>query len=77
MEGLVEDPRPVLVADRVVSPSLAQDRTSDRLLGKGNLSVSIPSGGRAPTSGDTDRGTLEQYQRHITIESIMGNANAA
>ena len=29
------------------------------------------------TSGDTDCGTVEQYQRHITIESIMGNAHVA
>lgn len=36
LEGLAEDPKTVLSADRVVSVSLAQDRISDRLLGKGN-----------------------------------------
>ena len=77
MEGLAEDPKPVLAADKVVSPSLAKDRTSGRLLGKGNLSMSILHGDQAPTSGDTDFGTLEQYQRHITIESMMGNAYTA
>jgi hypothetical protein len=32
-----------------------------------------------PKSGNliTDCSTLEQYQRHITIESIMGNAHLA
>jgi hypothetical protein len=38
--------------------------------------MSIPRGDRARTSGETDRGTLEQYQRHITTESMMGNAHA-
>jgi hypothetical protein len=28
-------------------------------------------------NGDTDCGTLEQYQRHITTETMMGNAHAA
>jgi hypothetical protein len=39
--------------------------------------MSILHGDRAPKSGDTDCGTLEQYQRHITIESMMGNAYTA
>jgi hypothetical protein len=36
--------------------------------------MSILHGDQTRTSGDTDFGTLEQYQRHITIKSMMRNA---
>jgi fumarate hydratase class II len=41
-----------------------------------HVNMSQSSNDSFPTAGDTDCGTLEQYQRHITIESIMGNAHS-
>jgi hypothetical protein len=47
--------------------------------GKSDVRRLVPEVNTSGTSanGDTNCGILEQYQRHIKIESIMGNADVA